>query len=163
MKICYTVGLAVRIFPATMRTFTKDTELSEQGRGAAWNVWINGWHGRGMLCLNRPLRSSSLTPFIHWPITSVTYSKIVSKNLPFITERNPVSYPYKKTDKTIIFWDCLTLEDGPRVCPETSVNDYQSAPCSIPEQQISLFWVIAWRLNFICRRFETLCSILIGR
>jgi hypothetical protein len=28
-------GLAVRIFPATMRTFTKDTALSEQGRGAA--------------------------------------------------------------------------------------------------------------------------------
>jgi hypothetical protein len=43
------VGLAVRIFPATMRTFTKDTALSEQGRGAAWQgngmgtgcyVWI---------------------------------------------------------------------------------------------------------------------------
>jgi len=29
---CYTVGLAVRIFPATMWTFTKDTALSEQGR-----------------------------------------------------------------------------------------------------------------------------------
>ena len=28
-------GLAVRIFPATTRTFTKDTALSEQGRGAA--------------------------------------------------------------------------------------------------------------------------------
>ena len=26
------------IFPATMRTFTKDTALSEQGRGAAWHV-----------------------------------------------------------------------------------------------------------------------------
>ena len=36
--ICYTVGLAVRIFPVTMRTFTKDTALSEQGRGAAWHV-----------------------------------------------------------------------------------------------------------------------------
>jgi len=36
--ICYTVGLAVRIFPATMRTFTKDTALSEQGRSAAWHV-----------------------------------------------------------------------------------------------------------------------------
>ena len=33
--ICYTVGLAVRIFPATMRTFTKDAVLSEQGRGVA--------------------------------------------------------------------------------------------------------------------------------
>ena len=31
-------GLAVRIFPATMRTITKDTALSEQGRGAAWHV-----------------------------------------------------------------------------------------------------------------------------
>jgi len=36
--ICDTVGLAVRIFPATMRTFTKDTALSEQGRGVAWHV-----------------------------------------------------------------------------------------------------------------------------
>jgi hypothetical protein len=53
-----TVGLAVRIFLATMRTFTKDTALSEQGRGAARHVWINGtaWarHGHGMLCVNRP-------------------------------------------------------------------------------------------------------------
>jgi hypothetical protein len=32
--------LAVRIFPATTRTFTKDTALSKIGRGAAW-------HGRG--------------------------------------------------------------------------------------------------------------------
>jgi len=32
------VGIEVRIFPATMRTFTKDTALSEQGRGAAWHV-----------------------------------------------------------------------------------------------------------------------------
>jgi len=40
------------MFPATTRTFTKDTALSEQGRGAAWHVWINGtaWqrHGRGV-------------------------------------------------------------------------------------------------------------------
>ena len=28
-------GLAFRIFPATMRTLTKDTALSEHGRGAA--------------------------------------------------------------------------------------------------------------------------------
>ena len=28
----------VRIFPATMRTFTKDTALSEQDRSAAWHV-----------------------------------------------------------------------------------------------------------------------------
>ena len=36
--IFYTVGLAVCIFPAIMRTFTKDTAKSEQGRGAAWHV-----------------------------------------------------------------------------------------------------------------------------
>ena len=36
-----------RIFPATMRTFTKDTALSELGRGAAWHVWINARHGSG--------------------------------------------------------------------------------------------------------------------
>jgi hypothetical protein len=47
-----------------MWNFTKDTALSEQGRGAAWHVWINErhgrgtaweWHGHGMLCVNRPL------------------------------------------------------------------------------------------------------------
>jgi hypothetical protein len=39
--------LAVQIFPATMQTFMKNTALSEHGRGAAWHVWINEWHGRG--------------------------------------------------------------------------------------------------------------------
>ena len=43
------VGLAVRLFPATSRTFTKDTALSEHGRGTAW-----AWHGHGMLCVNQP-------------------------------------------------------------------------------------------------------------
>jgi hypothetical protein len=42
------VGLAVRIFPATMRTLTKDTALSKQGRSAAWHVWItHGMAGEG--------------------------------------------------------------------------------------------------------------------
>ena len=41
-------GLAVRISPATMRTFTKDTALSEHGRGVACHVWIIARHGRGM-------------------------------------------------------------------------------------------------------------------
>jgi len=44
------VGLAVRIFPATMQTFTKDTALSEQGRGTAWQVWINARHDMGTAC-----------------------------------------------------------------------------------------------------------------
>jgi len=61
-------GLAVRLFPATTRTFTKDMALSEQGRGPTWHVWINGtawrgngmgrpWgrHGYGILRVNRPL------------------------------------------------------------------------------------------------------------
>jgi hypothetical protein len=44
------VGLAVRIFPTATRTFTKDTALSENDRGAAWHVWINAArHGRGMV------------------------------------------------------------------------------------------------------------------
>ena len=32
------VGLAVRIFPATMRTFITDMALLEQGKGAALHV-----------------------------------------------------------------------------------------------------------------------------
>jgi len=39
-KFCWTVGLAVRIFPDTKRTFTKDTTLSENGMGTACYVWI---------------------------------------------------------------------------------------------------------------------------
>jgi len=42
-RIRYTVGLAVPIFPAVTRTFTKDTELSEHGRGTARHgmVYVN--------------------------------------------------------------------------------------------------------------------------
>jgi len=40
--------------PATTRTFTKDTALSEHGRGTAW-------HGRGTACFNVP---SSWYPFL---------------------------------------------------------------------------------------------------
>ena len=36
--ICLTVGLTVRIFPATTGNFTKDAALPEQGRCAAWRV-----------------------------------------------------------------------------------------------------------------------------
>jgi hypothetical protein len=57
-----TAKLAVRIFPATTWTITKNTALSEHGREAAWHVWINAachgrgtaWErqGRGMACVN---------------------------------------------------------------------------------------------------------------
>ena len=50
--ICYTVGLAVRIFPATTRTFTKDTALLKQGRGVAW-------HGRGTACSRHAICESA--------------------------------------------------------------------------------------------------------
>jgi hypothetical protein len=46
---------AVRIFPSTTRTFTKDTALSENGRNAAWHVWIDAAgerHGNGVVCVN---------------------------------------------------------------------------------------------------------------
>jgi hypothetical protein len=42
--------LAVRIFPSTTRNFTKDTVLSENGRVAAWNVWINTAGERHRMC-----------------------------------------------------------------------------------------------------------------
>jgi hypothetical protein len=38
IPVLWTVELAVQIFPATMRAFTKDTTLSENGWGAAWHV-----------------------------------------------------------------------------------------------------------------------------
>jgi hypothetical protein len=41
---------AVRIFPSTTRTFTKETALSENGRDAAWHVWINAARERHGMC-----------------------------------------------------------------------------------------------------------------
>ena len=61
--ICYSVGLAVRIFPATMRTFMKYTALSEQGRGAAWHVWINARHGRGTAWALHAVCESALSEY----------------------------------------------------------------------------------------------------
>jgi hypothetical protein len=55
-KICEIVGLGDRIFPVTTRTFTKDTALSEHGRGTVW-----ARHGHGMLCVNRPLMGQLVT------------------------------------------------------------------------------------------------------
>jgi hypothetical protein len=40
IPIHQTVGLAVRIFPAAMKTFMKNTALSENDGGAARHVWI---------------------------------------------------------------------------------------------------------------------------
>jgi hypothetical protein len=60
-----------RIFLAIMGTFTKDTALLEEGRGAARHVWINARHGRGTawewhaMCesaLTRPHISEDLSP-----------------------------------------------------------------------------------------------------
>jgi hypothetical protein len=51
ISIRYTVGLAVRIFPATTRTFTKDTTLSENGRDAAWHVWVSLKSSVGYVCV----------------------------------------------------------------------------------------------------------------
>ena len=58
-----TVGLAVRIFPATTWTLTKDTALSSRAGAHGICELMNGmaggmawvWHGHGMPCVNRPL------------------------------------------------------------------------------------------------------------
>jgi hypothetical protein len=69
--ICYAFGLAVRIFPATMRTLTKDTALSEQGRGAAWHVWINARHGRGIAWARHAMCESAFS--VHLRNQSVVF------------------------------------------------------------------------------------------
>jgi hypothetical protein len=48
------------MFPATTRNFTKDTAFSEQGRGAAWRVWINARHGRGTAWARHAMCESAL-------------------------------------------------------------------------------------------------------
>jgi len=56
------LGLAVQIFPATTRTFTKDTALSERSRAQVRHGMCELTHGMageqhwcGTLCVNRPL------------------------------------------------------------------------------------------------------------
>jgi hypothetical protein len=41
IPICQTARLAVRMFPATMRTFTRDMALSENGTSVTRHVWIS--------------------------------------------------------------------------------------------------------------------------
>jgi hypothetical protein len=58
MKVVTRSRLAVRMFPSTTRTFTKDTALSENGRVVAWHVWINAAcerHGMCELAWRRPV------------------------------------------------------------------------------------------------------------
>ena len=93
-------GLAVRIFPATMQTCTKDTALSEQGRVAAWHAWINARHGRGMLCVNRPLtlcgkaRQGNGMLCVNWPsgsrsvVTRSSPGRAYSRDQPFINTKD---------------------------------------------------------------------------
>jgi hypothetical protein len=66
----YKKRLAVRVFPATMRTFTKDTALSEQGMDAAWHVRINQgmageWHAMCESALTLSLEHLSLPLYWH--------------------------------------------------------------------------------------------------
>jgi hypothetical protein len=63
-------GLAVRMFPATMRTFTKDTALSEQGRGVAWHMCINARHGMGTAWAQHDMCESAFTTLFHQNILS---------------------------------------------------------------------------------------------
>jgi hypothetical protein len=74
---------AVRVFPATTRTFTKDTALSEQGRGAALHVWINARHGMGTAWARHAMCESAL---------------IVLRNLPSI--RLPVHHTVTVTGQS---------------------------------------------------------------
>jgi hypothetical protein len=49
-KVVTRSRLAVRIFSSTTRTSTKDTALSENGRVAAWRVWIHASGERHGVC-----------------------------------------------------------------------------------------------------------------
>jgi hypothetical protein len=71
VPIRQTVELAVRIFPATTRTFTKDTALSENGTGASWHVWINAaGHGRETAWVRHGMRGLAFRQ----PATAYMYS-----------------------------------------------------------------------------------------
>jgi hypothetical protein len=61
------------MFPATTWTFTNDTALSEQGRGAAWCVWINARHGRATAWARHAMCESAFTG---WPLTSFIITRL---------------------------------------------------------------------------------------
>jgi hypothetical protein len=61
----------------TQRTFTKDTALSENGRGAAWHVWINAArHGRGTAWARHCMCELALNLPAHWAFLVVLSTQL---------------------------------------------------------------------------------------
>jgi hypothetical protein len=62
------------------------------------------------------------------------YAALSDSSVP--TFRDNLSFPLsrvKKSEKKTSFLDFLTLEKGPICCSETSVQNYHSTLCNIPE------------------------------
>jgi hypothetical protein len=118
------VGLAVRIFPATTRTFTKETALSQNGWGAAWHVWINAaghgkgtaWerHGRGIaaawhvwISLNTVADTARFVYRLNWSPLWVEISTLAYEANLIVDQ-----YILGDINKT----RCLQLQEGPQTC-----------------------------------------------
>jgi hypothetical protein len=59
------IRLSVRIFMATTRTFTKETTLSENGRGAAWHDSGTAWARHGICELAFNVNGDEIRVMLH--------------------------------------------------------------------------------------------------
>jgi hypothetical protein len=137
--ICYNVGLAVRIFPATMRTFTKDTAHSEQGRGAAWHVWgmAGERHGSNMgaVCYVWIGLNTSIVIVKLYLYSFIKGNKIF-RNIGEHFPKNQ-SLIYQKTEYSTTFYTYLTKKMDQTECSETSAHKIQT-PGNYPDESAQL-------------------------
>jgi hypothetical protein len=124
--MCQTVGLAVRIFPATTRTFTKDAALSEQGRVAARHVWINERHGGGMLCVNRPKMCHSHVILGHKTSWCTAELRILLQRFTFICHKGVLntSTHGRKWLNYIKFAQLRLTKEGPGIEPKNLCHSW---------------------------------------
>jgi hypothetical protein len=67
----------------------------------------------------------------------------------------------------LFFLDCLTIDDGPTGCPETSVTNYRSTLCNMSEVRISVSNLIcvcsSQRRNSPVEEADAVCSLPVPR
>ena len=128
-----------------MRTFTKDTALSEQGRGAARLVWINARHGRGTAWARHALCESafSVPPAKHM-VSHV--EGWFNDDWAFGIHLRVVHFNYLFICATVSFWsnEVLVLYPSWRRLQQISLLLYQYvAPPKILVLSIVTVWWVA--------------------
>jgi hypothetical protein len=106
-----------------------------------WNIWCTCW----MLIMNT---SGNVFPVGVFAML-VTYDAVLCRKVVEIV----LYLCYSDMQQSAVFWDHTTLWRNFSKCIQWKHNI---------KLFYVFFWVIPRRLNFMCRRFGTLCSIFIG-